>query len=127
MTAAFLLLSLLILLLACGYTLQARTFYRREEGWRQRERQLVDRLLRQANVAPLEVERIKTLQIDDNPSPNKSPIDEAFEVDDLKEELEQLHPDAQWMSVEQAKAAYPQEWREIGARLEAKRQPLRIG
>ena len=119
-------LVLLLSFLACGYALQARIFYRREEEWRARERQLVDRLLRRANVEPLEVQRGKVLQVDDDPTPNKSPIDEAFEDDDRKEELEQIHPDASWMSVEQAKAAYPQEWKEISARLEAQRKPLRV-
>jgi len=126
MILAVLLLSVLCLFLACGYFLQARTFYRREETWRERERQLVDRLLRKANVEPLEVQRSRVLQIDDDPTPNKSPIDEAFLADEVKEDLEQLHPDVAWMSIEQARARFPQEWRQIEAKLEKRRQPFRV-
>ena len=120
------LLLLLCLVLVCGYALQARIFYKREEEWRARERQLVDRLLRRANVEPLEVQRSKVLQLDDDPTPNKSPADEAFELDEIKEELEQLHPNAAWMSPEQAKSTYLQDWNEIAGKLEAQRRPLRI-
>jgi hypothetical protein len=115
----------LVLLLAAALALQSWLFYRREEGWRERERQLVDRLLRQARVEPLEVRRVRTLEIEETSEPNKSPIDEAFEMDDVKEELEQLHPEAHGMTVEQAMMLYPQEWREIEARLQARRRPLR--
>jgi len=126
MTIVLLVLAILCAYLACTQALQARIFYRREEQWRLRERQLVDRLLLKANVAPLEVERHKVLQIDDDPTPNKSPVDQAFEADDVKEEIEQIHPDARWMTVDQVKDLWAQDWQQIEARQQKRKKPFRV-
>ena len=51
--------------------------------------------------------------------------DVAVFNDDIKEELEQVHPDARWLSVAQVKARWPQEWQAAEKALRDERAPLR--
>lgn len=118
-------LTLLILLLACGLVLQARFFLKREEDWRKREMELVNRLLKTAQVQPLTIERERVIKLPDPELPPLSPVDQAFFQDDIKEELEQVFPEAARMSHSMAQHRFPREWRAIEQRLQAERLPLR--
>lgn len=135
MTFHFLFSCINTLLLAVGFILAARFFSRREnqwiereEKWRERERVLVDRLLGQAHVRPVEIQREKVVKLPDpEVTPPPSWIDEAFAVDEVKEELEQFYPEAARMTHAQARSAYPAEWARIQKRLKEEATPLRAG
>jgi hypothetical protein len=93
----------------------------------QREAMLVDRLLKQGGIAPVVIEREKVVKL---PDPEIQPMtwqDEAFFTDDIKEELEQVYPEAARMSHGQAKERYVHDWQTIEKRLREQRTPLRAG
>jgi hypothetical protein len=122
----------LLLVLAVGVMLAARFFSKREEmwiareeKWRERERVLVDRLLRQANVAPVEIQREQVVKLADPEIQPASWVDESFATDDIKEELEQLYPEAARMSHAEAQARYSREWQRIAVALKERSTPLR--
>lgn len=92
-----------------------------------RESELVNRLLKQAGVQPVVIEREKVIKL---PAPEiqpMSPMDEAMFIDDIKEELEQVYPEVARMSHTQAKERYAHDWRHIEQRLREQRTPLRAG
>jgi hypothetical protein len=97
----------------------------REEKWRERERVLVDRLLGQARVTPVEVQRENVVKLPDPEIQPASWVDEAFAVDSVKEELEQLYPEAARMSHAEAQAKYSADWRRIAKKLKEESTPLR--
>ena len=91
-----------------------------------REGVLVDRLLKQAGVAPVVIERERVVKL---PDPEIQPMtaqDEAFFIDDIKEELEQVYPEVARMSHMQAKERFAHDWRHIEQRLREQKTPLRV-
>lgn len=127
LVSLFITASLLVLL--------AVLFHKREEYWREieeayrkRERELIDRLLKTANVKPLEptIEREKVLKIPDPEVPPPNWIDAAFLEDEIKEEIEQLYPEAAHMSHADAKRTYTADWSSAEARLKMLKAPLRV-
>jgi hypothetical protein len=126
------------LLLAISLVLVARFFLNREtainadwrlreEEWRTREKRLTDELLRYAHVPALEVRQERIAKIPDaETAPMLNDIDMAMYLDDIKEDLEQVEPDAAFMGAEEAKTAYPIMWAEMERRYKTARQPLRI-
>lgn len=125
MAAVFFALVLLLLVLACGLVLQARYFHKREDKWREREMALVDRLLRQGHVAPVEIQRENVVKLPDPETPTETWIDQAFFEDDIKEELEQQYPEVARMSLSDTKTRYAHDWRRVRERLQAERAPIR--
>lgn len=98
----------------------------RETEWRQRERDYIDRLLLKAHVEPLQVDRHKVLTVDDDPTPDKSPVDLLMDEDAVKEELEQIHPDAVYMDIGMAKEVYRLDWNIIEGKMKRLNAPLRV-
>jgi len=119
-------------ILACvvAMAFQARTFSKREDRWRKREEELRDQLwvLAGGKKPVVKYEHEKIVKIPDPEAPPQTPMsanDVAVFNDDIKEELEQVHPDARWLSVAQVKARWPQEWQAAEKALRDERAPLR--
>lgn len=119
------LLAISSVVLAAGLTLAARFFIRREREWNERHWELVNRLLKQAHVPPITVERERVVKLPDAEIQPASFIDDAFFIDDVKEELEQLYPEAARMSHAEAQARYPRDWERIVRKLRERATPLR--
>jgi len=113
------------LLLAVSLLYAARFFLKREDGWRQREMVLIDRLLKQAHVAPVAIERENVIKLPDPEVQPETWIDQAFFTDEIKEELEQVYPEVARMTHNQAKDRYAAEWRRIEQHLRERQTPLR--
>lgn len=92
-----------------------------------REGELVNRLLKQAGVQPVVIEREKVIKLPDPEVQPETWIDAAFFEDDVKEELEQAYPEVAHMSHAQAKERYAHDWRHIERRLREQKAPLRTG
>jgi len=108
----------LTLFLAVSLLYTARYFLRREAA-------LVDRLLKQNGIQPVVIEREKVVKLPDPELAPMSAEDEAFFVDDIKEELEQIYPEIARMSHTEAKRRYAGDWARMQKRLQAERAPLR--
>jgi hypothetical protein len=118
-------LSVVAVALAASLTLAARFFIRREREWNERHWELVNRLLKQAHVPPLTVERERVVKLPDPEIQPASFIDDAFFVDDVKEELEQIYPEVARMTHAEAQARYAKEWESIAQKLRKQQTPLR--
>lgn len=122
-------LSVLVFILACALVVQARTFSNREDKWRKREDELRDQLWVLAGgkkpVIKYEHEKVVKVPDPDAGPPPMNHWDAAVFNDDVKEELEQLHPAAKGMSIAQLKAKYPHDWKRAEEALRAERAPLR--
>ena len=114
--AAFLACINLLLAVCVVYT--ARFFLKREGV-------LVDRLLKQGGVAPVVIERERVVKLPDPETPPLSAEDEAFFIDAVKEELEQIYPEVARMSHAEAKNRYPFDWAHIQKQLREQQTPLR--
>jgi hypothetical protein len=132
-SVSFLFALVLTVILACAaiVALQARAFYRREDRWRKREEELRDQLwvLAGGKKPAVKYEHEKIVKIPDPEAPPQTPMsanDVAVFNDDVKETLEQVHPDARWLSVAQVKARWPQEWQAVERQLKAQQAPFRI-
>ena len=124
---AFFVMSLLAAgAMLAAYLSQSR-WEKREQQWREREMALVDRLLKQAHVAPVTIERENVIKLPDPEIQPPTWQDEAFFIDDIKEELEQVYPEAARMSHAEAKMRWPHEWRATAQRLREEQTPLRAG
>lgn len=113
-----LLASSTLLLAAC--LVYTASFFLKREG------KLVDRLLKQGGVAPITIERERVVKLPDPEIPPMTPEDEAFFVDEIKEELEQQYPEVARMSHADARTRYPHDWARMQKRLQAERMPLRV-
>lgn len=107
-----------VLLAAC--LVCAARFFLKREG------ELVNRLLKQGGIQPVVIERERVVKLPDPEIQPLSPQDEAFFIDDIKEELEQVYPDAARMSHSQARERFSHDWRIIEKRLRQERAPLRV-
>ena len=123
---SFFLLALVLLQAAC-LICAAYIFLKREDKWREREMALVDRLLKQAHVPPVQIERENVIKLPDPEIQPASWIDQAFFEDEIKEELEQIYPEIARMSHRQARETYPKDWQSIERRLQEQNTPLRAG
>jgi hypothetical protein len=127
--ASTFILSLLAFTLACALVVQARVFSKREDKYRAREDELRNQLweLAGGKKPVLKIEREKIVKVADPDAPDQTmnTWDLAMFHDDIKEELEQIHPAARAMSVSQVKAKYPHDWKQIEAAIRAERAPLR--
>ena len=124
---AFFVMSLLAAgAMLAAYLSQSR-WEKREQAWREREMALVDRLLKQAHVAPVTIERENVIKLPDPEIQPPTWQDEAFFIDDIKEELEQVYPEAAHMSHKQAMALYAKDWQAIERRLREQQTPMRVG
>jgi hypothetical protein len=112
-------------LAAYFYQRREKEWLRREREWREREMGLVDRLLKQGQVATLTVDREKVVKLSDPEIQPASWIDDAFMIDSIKEELEQIYPEAARMSHAEAQARYAKEWQGIARKLKEEATPLR--
>ena len=121
-----LLLAAFIASAAVLFARREREWIAREEKWRDRERALVDKLLRQGHVTTIEIEREKVIKLPDPEIPPSSFIDEAFFTDDIKEELEQIYPEAARMSHAEAQQRYAKEWQIISKKLKEEATPMRV-
>jgi hypothetical protein len=123
---------LFVLLWAVSLAGAAYFFQRRErdwraieEKWRERERALVDRLLRQAQVQPVEIQRERVVKLPDAEIQPASWIDESMRLDEIKEELEQVYPESAHMSHTEAQQRYGADWSRIAKKLREEATPLR--
>ena len=128
---AFVLVSLVSLACIVLVIWQARAFFAREDTWRRRDQELRDQMWVMAGGKKPSVvfEREKIIKIPD-PEAAPQPMtswDAAIFNDEVKETLEQIHPEAAGMAVSQVKARWPQEWQAIEARIREERRPLRAG
>lgn len=114
--AAFLAGFTLLLAVCLVYT--ARFFLKREAEY-------INRLLKQGGVQPITIERERVVKLPDPEIQPMTPEDEAFFIDDIKEELEQVYPEIARMSHAEAKARYSRDWANMQKRLMAERMPLR--
>lgn len=128
----------IVILLAISLLLVARFFLNREkeqtaewrareEEWRTREKRLTDELLRYAHVPPLEVKQERVAKIPDpDVTPMLNDIDLAMYLDDIKEEIEQIHPEAYQMTPDEVKSRWPTLWTEAERQWKSAHEPLRI-
>lgn len=104
---------------------QWRTHQREiEEAGRREVRDLLDRYLVKQHVEPLQIHNKKAIVIDNDPTPDLSPIDVAIRQDEVLEELEQLHPEVRGLHYEDARRMYKDEWWVIEKALENERKPF---
>lgn len=100
-----------------------------ENLYRQREHDLVDRLLKQAKVQPLQpnvqVENVVKLPDPEMPSPNW--IDEAFKQDEILEMIESRYPELVGVSVQEVQQRLPLVWNQFADKYEREHMPLRVG
>lgn len=124
-----LILLFVIAILACVLAAQARVYFKREERWRQREEQLRDQLWVLAGgkkpVVRFEHEKVVKVADPDAPPPPMTAWDLALFNEDVKETLEQVHPEAKSMSVRQAQARWPDDWKTIEAQIREEYRPIR--
>jgi len=104
-----------------------RKVERIESQWREREWKLTDALLKQAHVKPLvQVESERVVKI---PDPDTLPPltwqEQVFMEDAIKEEIEQIFPEACRMSAAEAKVRYANEWKDYERKFMADRIPLK--
>ena len=119
---------LLLLILAGGYILLARYFFTLIGELRQENRELLSRLLLKNNIEPLVIERERVVKLPDpETQPERTAVDEAFRMDEIKEMLEESFPDAAFMTHEEAKEAYARDWARLEKRWDEARTPLRAG
>lgn len=120
-------LCILLCFLTCWHVWQVRVFRERERELREREAELLNRLLKQAHVAPISptVERERVVKLPDPEIPPLTWQDQAFRDDDILEDLEQRFPDARGLTVEQAKALYPADWKTLEWAWDEAHTPLR--
>lgn len=128
---------LLIVLIQCLICLaclifaiwQARLFFTREDKWRARDQELRDQLWVMAGgkrpVVKYEHEKIVKVPDPDAPTLTMTAWDEALLNDEVKEELERMHPDVTGMSVAQVQAKYGHEWKQAEQWLREARKPMR--
>ena len=115
----------LVLLLAACLVCAAIVFLHRDREWRKREIALIDKLLKQAHIPPVQIERERVVKLPDAEIPPPTWIDQAFFEDEIKEELEQVYPEVARMSHAEARSRYAMEWGRIQKQLQAERMPLR--
>lgn len=119
-------LFLLLCLACCALVWQAGRFSRIEDGWRQRERDLIDRVLKRASVTPLQIEREQVIKLPDAELQPRNWIEEAFKTDEIKEDVEQLFPETAGLTAEQVQAQYPAAWNDAEKRWMAAHSPLKV-
>lgn len=107
------------------FQMRESEWLRREGEWRSRERVLVDRLLKQSHVPPLEIQREQVVKLPDPEIQPASWVDQSFMIDDVKEELEQIYPEAARMSHAEAQTKYSKDWQRIAKKLKEESTPLR--
>ena len=131
------LLVITLLVLAVGIALTARFFLGREELLKEnhlarerelegRNKDLLNRLLLKNNVQPVGIEFEKTLKLPDPDTQFHTPLDEVYLRDEIKEEIEQLRPDAREMSAEEVESRWPDLWKRAHKQLMDERAPLVI-
>ncbi len=94
---------------------------------RKREEQLLNRILRQVNVkavGKVEVENVVKLPDPELPPPTY--IDEAFRLDQIKEMIEMVMPEAAGMDPWEIQSQFPQVWKQFEAKHKEEHTPLRI-
>lgn len=97
-----------------------------EAAAREREWKLIDSYLRKQSVSPL-VEREQVLKLSDPEATKPSNfVDEAFRLDQIKEIVETMNPAAAWESVEEARAQWPDLWKQAEAQFAVEQTPLRV-
>lgn len=119
-------LFLLLCLACCALVWQAGRFSRIEDGWRQRERDLIDRVLKRASVPPLQIEREQVIKLPDAELQPRNWIEEAFKTDEIKEDVEQMFPEVAGLTAEQVQAQYPAAWNDAEQRWMAAHSPLKV-
>ena len=116
-----------LLLLAGGYIPLARYFFLLLADERRKNQELLNRLLIRGNVEPIIVEREQVVKL---PDPEAGParrtwVDEAYRLDEIKEMLEEAHPDAAEMTAEEAMHAYQRDWAHLERLWDEQHTPLR--
>lgn len=115
-----------------GFPLAIWYFLRREQVQRQQYEDritlLYDRLLKREGVAPIvAVEHEKVLKVPDPEAmPLQNPIDEAFYLDDVLEELQHFHNVGHGMTPGTAQALFPAEWARAKAKYDREHAPMKV-
>ena len=118
---------ILLVALASFFIWHQRTIEQIENRWREREWKLTDALLKQAHVKPLvQVESAPVVKI---PDPEALPpltwLEQCTMEDMIKEEIEQIYPEAARMSAAEAKVRFAHEWRDFERKAMLERVPLK--
>jgi predicted metal-dependent hydrolase len=95
---------------------------------RERELSLIDTYLRKQNVAPLEVQRESVLRVPDPEMVRpRDYVDEAIRLDEIWEIAQERDVEASWTtSADEARAKFPQLWKQCEVQWEAEHTPLRV-
>ena len=126
MVSIVVVLSGLILCLVGWNFWLTRQFSNERKEWRQIERDLIDRLLRREYIQPLQIERESVLKLPDAEIQPEDWLGLAFRLDEIKEEVEQLFPEAANLSAEQVQVSYPAAWAEAELRWRTLQAPLSV-
>jgi hypothetical protein len=120
---------ILLLVWVATVTFAAHLFFKREKEWQKREAEYINRLLVQGHVAPLPIEREKVIKVADPDTPvlAETWVDAAFREDDIREDIEQLYPEAAHMTLDAIKRDYAADWKRFEKRALEQRTPLRAG
>lgn len=118
----------LLLALVCWHVWQTRVFLEKEREYKRREAELVDKLLKQARIAPLSrpIEQESVVKLPDPELPPLTWQDQAIRDDDILEDLEQKFPEVRGMTPEQAKLLYPADWKALEWAWDEAHTPLRV-
>lgn len=82
---------------------------------RLREQKLIDKLLTKSGFAPL-LEREEVIKIPDPEVRQPSFIEEAFRLDAIMEEVEQINPEMKGRDADYVQQLYPEVWRQAESR-----------
>lgn len=98
-----------------------------EDKYREREWEIFDRALVGQGIKPiLKIEREKVLKVSDPEIPNETWTESAFNDDRIKEEIEQLYPEARRLPTAEVKVLYNTEWRKFEQSYRDMQRPLRV-
>lgn len=94
------------------------------EKARQREQQLIDKLLSKSGYSPL-IEREQVVKLPDPEVKQPDFIELAFKEDSIMEEVELMNPDMAGRGADYVKQIYPSLWEEAEKRYNTLHNPMR--
>lgn len=111
-----------------AFVVTVNFFVQREREWRERERKLVDELLRYAHVSALEVQQERVAKIPDaETAPLMNDIDLAMHLDEVLEEVQHRFAVATDTNDPLfAQTAYPAQWAEASRIVRERNAPIRL-
>jgi len=97
-----------------------------ESEWRERERELVDRILKQVNVKPIVQHQVEKVVVHPDPEVAPlSPIDLEWRKVEIIEDIEHFHPELTGITAERLERDYAPIWQKYADRYAEAHTPLR--